>query len=197
MRSRILEPDTRLQPPRRIVVVGNTGVGKSTLAEEIARRVHSPIVELDALFWQPNWQDPDPDQFRADVREATSGPAWVVAGNYTSRIEDILWDRTDLVVWLDYRISRTFWRLWWRTWRRWRNDELLWGTNREQFWRHFLTGDSLFLFLLRSHGPCRRYMEAAMAAPSWPGLRFVRLRTPQAADRWLEESIPLPPGQTG
>jgi adenylate kinase family enzyme len=179
--------------PRRIVVSGNTGVGKSTLAEEIARRLDVPFVELDALFWKPDWQEPDPDQFRADVQEATSGPAWVVAGNYNSRVEDILRDRTDLVVWLDYRIPLTFWRLWRRTWRRWRDKELLWGTNRERMRDHFLTRDSLFHFLLRSHRRRRRYMEKAMADSARPNLRFIRLRTPQATERWLKASFPLQP----
>ena len=40
---------------QRIVVVGTTGSGKTTLARSISERLAVPHVELDALFWGPNW----------------------------------------------------------------------------------------------------------------------------------------------
>ena len=82
-------PATRT--PQRIVVVGCTGVGKSVLAATIAEHRLLPFVELDAHFWLPDWQTPDPDDFRACVRDATSGEGWVVAGNYDTRLGSLVW----------------------------------------------------------------------------------------------------------
>lgn len=45
---------------QRIVVVGNTGAGKSTLGEVLAKGLSLRFVELYALFWKPNWQQPLP-----------------------------------------------------------------------------------------------------------------------------------------
>ena len=39
----------------RIVVVGTSGVGKTTLAKDIAAALAIPHVELDALHWDPGW----------------------------------------------------------------------------------------------------------------------------------------------
>jgi adenylate kinase family enzyme len=86
---------------RRIVVIGATGSGKSTVAQRLARMLNVTFVELDALFWEADWTSAPPDVFRARVDEATRGTAWVVAGNY-HHVRDIVWRRAEAIVWLDY-----------------------------------------------------------------------------------------------
>ncbi|MBN0386682.1 (d)CMP kinase, partial [Pseudomonas aeruginosa] len=39
-----------------INVVGTSGSGKSTLARRLAHRLELPWIELDRLYWRPNWQ---------------------------------------------------------------------------------------------------------------------------------------------
>ena len=43
---------------RRTVVVGTTGSGKTTVAAELARRLGVSHVEMDALYWGPDWTSP-------------------------------------------------------------------------------------------------------------------------------------------
>jgi len=38
---------------RRLVVVGTTGAGKSTLAKRLSETLGLNFVELDALYWEP------------------------------------------------------------------------------------------------------------------------------------------------
>ncbi len=52
---------------RRIVVIGTTGSGKTTLAQEVAARMGLPHVELDALHWGPGWSEAPRETFRAGV----------------------------------------------------------------------------------------------------------------------------------
>ncbi|MEE2834346.1 MAG: hypothetical protein VYD18_18460 [Candidatus Latescibacterota bacterium] len=80
------------------------------------------------------------------------------------------------VVWLD--LSLTLWRVVFRSWRRWRSKELLWGTNREKFWTHLMlwhTADPLLWWAWTTHEKKRCRIVASMANSQWAHLRFVRL----------------------
>ena len=58
---------------RRMVVVGSSGAGKTTLAQELADRLGVPHVELDALHWGPNWTATPTEIFRPRVEAAIAG----------------------------------------------------------------------------------------------------------------------------
>jgi adenylate kinase family enzyme len=69
----------------RIVVVGTSGAGKTTLARKIAALLVLPHIELDAINWQSGWRDltrHDPEEFVRRVAEVIAAEAWVVDGNY-------------------------------------------------------------------------------------------------------------------
>jgi adenylate kinase family enzyme len=74
----------------RIVVLGVTGSGKTTMARRLASLYRVPHVELDALFWEPNWVSAPLERFRLRISEATACDSWVVDGNY-SAAHDITW----------------------------------------------------------------------------------------------------------
>jgi adenylate kinase family enzyme len=86
---------------RRIVILGNAGSGKSTLARRLGERLGLPVVHLDVLFWEPGWMEPDNAAFRARVRDAIAGDAWICEGNYVRRTFDLRLPRADLVIWMD------------------------------------------------------------------------------------------------
>lgn len=180
--------------PERILVIGNTGSGKSTLAEELARRLGLPFIELDALFWLPNWTEPEPEDFRAKVRAATEGGRWVIAGNYRGRTQDITWTLAQAAVHLDLGLAASLGRVTRRSWQRWRSQELLWGTNTETFSKHLKlwSDDSLLKWAVKSHLTQRRDHLHARTDPRWAHIDFVRLRTPAEVNRWLE-AVTRPP----
>lgn len=176
---------------RRIQVMGSSGSGKSTAGQRLAAGLGVPFVELDALFWLPGWRERDTDDFRARVAAATEDDRWVVGGNYTGRLDGALWDRAELVVWLDLPLHVTVPRQLLRSWRRWRSNELLWGTNYERFWPQLAIWNptSLIGYSLRARPRFHRTMIAAMSDPRWAHVRFVRLTSQREVDRFVAATI--------
>lgn len=165
----------------RIVVIGTTGSGKTTVARELAPALSVPHVELDALFHGPDWTPRL--TFRRDVEAAIAATAWVCEGNY-SVVRDLVWSRGTELVWLDLPFPVVFRRLWSRTWRRYRRNEVLWNGNREHFWSQF-TWDGLFVCALRTHWRRRRISPQRLREPSYRHLVVHRLRSPREVEVWI------------
>lgn len=168
----------------RVAVKGASGSGKTTFAAELAGRLGVPHIELDALHHGPNWSDPTAAEFRAHVRKAMDAAAhgWVIDGNYERKLDRIVTDAADVVVWLDLPLGTLLRRLYNRTSHRIRHRVELWSGNRET-WSTVLWGrESLVAWTLRSFYGYRRDWPRRFA--SHP--RFIRLRTAEEARRWLE-----------
>ncbi|MDE2841397.1 MAG: AAA family ATPase, partial [Chloroflexota bacterium] len=56
----------------RVVVVGTSCSGKTTLARQLSRALGAPHIELDAIHWKPNWQSRPAEEFRQLVSEAVA-----------------------------------------------------------------------------------------------------------------------------
>jgi adenylate kinase family enzyme len=165
--------------------VGTTGSGKTTLARQISQSLNIPHVELDALHWGAGWTPMPPEVFRERVAQALSGDTWAVDGNY-GKVRDIVWVRADTIVWLDYVLPVVLMRLAWRTLRRIFTREELWCGNRETLSAQFFSGDSLFLWALRTYPRRRREYPGLFQLPEHAHLAIVHLRSPRAAREWLE-----------
>lgn len=175
-------------PYKRMVVIGTTSSGKSTLAQQISARLRLNFVELDALNWQANWTPAKLDDFRTSVVEATRPDGWVVAGNYHV-VRDLIWPRAQAVVWLDYSFPVVFWRLLTRTIRRGLSQEELWNGNREKFWWHLKlwSDESLFHWLFKTYWRRKHEIPQLLGLPEHKHLTLIHLRTPREADKWLTQ----------
>ena len=110
---------------RRVVVIGTTGSGKTTLARELADAQGATHVEFDAYRHGPNWTETPDEEFCRLLAEALSGDRWVADGNYNVT-RDTVWPRATAIVWLDLPFGLVFWRLLLRTLRRGILRETLW-----------------------------------------------------------------------
>jgi adenylate kinase family enzyme len=171
---------------RRVSVVGNSGSGKSTLARGLAERLGVPWIELDSIRHQPGWRELPDDEFTARVCAATAASAWVVDGNY-SVVRALIWSRADTVVWLDPPRLTALRQVGWRTLSRVLLRRELWNGNRERWTSLFRLDryESMIVWTWQRHPVYRRRYTDAMSAPEWSGLRFVRLPSRRAAERWL------------
>ena len=169
---------------RRIAVVGTSGSGKTTFAGALAARLGLPHIELDALFWEPGWVEPDLATFRTRVREAIAPDEWVLDGNY-SRVRDLHAARADTIVWLDLSLRVCLWRVARRAFTRARNREELWGSGNRETWRKLLSRDSLIWWVLTTHGQRRRENDARFADPAFASVDVLRFRSSAQAEAWL------------
>jgi adenylate kinase family enzyme len=173
---------------RRVSVVGSSGSGKSTLARRLAAALEVEYVELDSLFWGPDWSPATADELRDRTRAAIAGEAWVVDGNYQSKLGTLVWERADTVVWLDPPRWRAMWQSISRTARRAATRQELWSGNREtwrglMFWRG---ADSVVWWAWTTYAGTRERYAAAMGAASASGPAWHRLRTRREVARFLD-----------
>lgn len=171
---------------QRIIVIGTTGSGKTTLARAIATRLGLPHGEQDAWNHLADWQQAPLEQFRAAVDALTGQPGWVMDGNY-SKARDIGWARADTLIWLDYPGQLVFWRVLTRTVKRVVGRQELWNGNRET-WRGVLEPDAPLRWIFKTHW--RRRQETPVLAAEYPNLTVIRLRSPREAQRWLQHLSP-------
>jgi len=171
---------------KRIVVVGTTSSGKSTLAGQLAEKIGGDFIELDALHWEPNWAEAPDEVFRKRVLKAISSQTWVVAGNYHA-VRDMVWQRAEVVIWLDYSFHIVFWRLFTRTIRRAVYQEELWNGNRENFWTHLKlwSDESLFHWLFKTYWRRKREYPILFALPENAHLKVIYFKHPKETDEWL------------
>ena len=70
------------------------------------------------------------------------------------------------------------------------SQEALWEHGNRETWRGaFFSRDSLFMWLLRTHGERRTRYTTMMRQPEYVRVRFVRLRSPRATQSWLHAFI--------
>ena len=167
--------------PRRVVVAGTSGAGKTTTARQIAVVLGVPHVELDALFHGPGWTLRE--AFQDDVHRFSAGEAWVTEWQYRS-VRSHLADRADLLVWLDLPRRRVMQQVTRRTVVRRVRRQQLWNGNTEPPFRTFLTDpDHIVRWAWRTHPRTAEHVRDLHARR--PDLVMVRLRSPADVRRWL------------
>jgi adenylate kinase family enzyme len=176
--------------PRRVLVAGCSGAGKSTVAAALAARLGLPHHELDALRHGPGWV-PRPE-FAADVAAFAATERWVTEWQ-GSEVRALLLGRADLVVWLDLPRWRVFTQLLRRTVRRRLRRVELWNGNVEPpLWTVVTDPEHVLRWAWTSYARDRRRMRDLLARGGGPPV--VRLGSRREVRRWLAAITDAPGG---
>ena len=182
------DPSHALLGCQRILILGRTGSGKTTLARELAAVIGVPHVELDALYFGPNFSTVPLSVLRDRTSAAIAGDRWVTDGN-KSAVRDLVWPRANTVIWLDYPLVVCLWRLGKRA--VWRTSVLKTQAaetgGKTRLPRQVLLAAKGVLTALRSHKGQRREYPRMFAEQENQHLTVVRLRSPHATRRWLAQ----------
>lgn len=176
----------------RVVVVGSSGSGKTTVARRLADSLDLRHLEMDSVFHRDGWADEAPIHFVPALDEFTQAERWVVDGNYTSHgVRDVVWPRADTFIWLDLPRRTTMSRVVRRTLRRVFTREELWGEVKEPFTNLYSRDpyENIIVWTWTRHGHTREKFETAMTHGSWDHAAVIHLQSPSEVKRFLETAV--------
>jgi adenylate kinase family enzyme len=172
---------------RRIAVVGTSGSGKSVLARRIGAVLGLPVIELDAINWQPGWiglNAHDPTLFVEEVRRAIAGDDWVCDGNYGVVRSMIMARMTDLV-WLDYARSLVMARVIRRSFARALGRREIWpGTGNIERMAMWADPEHPIRWAWSTHAS-RKALYGTLASTLPASVRLHHLRNPDDAEELI------------
>lgn len=171
---------------KKIIVIGVTGSGKSTLSKKLSNKLNYPYIQLDELFWRPNWMETPDKEFFEKIYNATNSETWVLDGNYT-RSNHLTWTIADTIVWINLPFWITLYQSLSRSIKRAVVRKELWeGTgNRESFLRMF-SSDSIILWLFKTYWAHRERTEMRIKSEEYSDINFIRLRSRKEVKEFLE-----------
>lgn len=89
-----------IQLGHRICIYGRGG--KTSLSRALGEMIGLPVIELDAIFWLPNWVQRDTADMLeiVETRISDAKDGWIMDGNY-SKIRPHVLPLADAVIWLN------------------------------------------------------------------------------------------------
>lgn len=173
---------------KKINVVGTSGSGKSTFSRLLARKLQYPHLEMDAMFWKPNWTESPDEEFFAELQSQLSVPEWVLDGNY-NRTRAIKWAEIDTVIWIDYSLPRTLFQAVKRAFVRSATKQEIWPDtgNIETFGKSFFSKDSILLWTLKTYNSNQERYQEMFKDPNFSHVDFIRITSPKMAKRFINQ----------
>lgn len=170
----------------RVNVIGTSGSGKTTFGRQLAEILEIPFIEMDAIFWGPNWQPMADKDLLSRLAEALDGDHWVLDGNY-SRTTPLKWSRVEIVIWIDFSFPRTLCQAICRAVQRLVSQEELWpGTGNREKLSMLFSKESIVLWTITTYNRRRKQIINRMDAPEYQHIKFHHLRSPAETAAYLD-----------
>lgn len=160
----------------RAIVIGTSCSGKTTVASRISQVCGIPHIELDALFWGPNWTEPARDEFLEKVRSEVSADEWVLDGNY-GYAREFTWPRATHLLWLNLPFRVVLWRSLRRTFGRMITREEMWAGNTESF-RTAFSRDSIIWWVITTYRRRKKQYRKIIDENQYPHLKIYEVTKP-------------------
>jgi adenylate kinase family enzyme len=167
--------------PKRIMLYGVCGSGKTTAAKKLGELTGLPSHEVDYLTWDPGWVKVDDETQRERIAEICAGDEWILDTAYGKWI-DVPLERVQLIIGLDYSRGRTFWQLLKRTVARCADKKLVCNGNVESL-KSMLSTESIPLWHYRSFARKRQRMRNWQASET--EFDVILFKNPSQMEFWL------------
>lgn len=170
---------------KRIVIIGTSCSGKTTLAKQIQNQLQIKHIELDELHWKPSWVERENDEFKNLVAKEAVAENWVIDGNY-SVVRDILWSRATAIIWLNYSFPLVLYRAVFRSLRRSLRKEVIFAGNVESFKRSFLSRESIIFWVIKTHSIKKEKYKKLLYSDVVKDKKIIELHSQAEADQFLQ-----------
>ena len=74
----------------RISILGGSGSGKSTLCTILSKELGLPAIHLDAINFNPDWEEIDKQERDKIISEKAKEDKWIIDGNYNKTLKERL-----------------------------------------------------------------------------------------------------------
>ena len=93
---------------KKILIIGNSGAGKTTFAHILAQKLNLPLVHLDKLFWHGEWQRLSNEEFDVLVQKELEKPEWIIDGNFNRTVSHRM-KYCDTIFFFDFSTISCLW----------------------------------------------------------------------------------------
>jgi adenylate kinase family enzyme len=105
----LLPPCLSIVKMPRIVVLGNTAGGKSTLARQLSKKRGLPHIEIDRLYWQADWSVTPREIYEREHAEEIKDDDWIIDGGGDLASIRAQIDRATEIILIDMPLWVHFW----------------------------------------------------------------------------------------
>jgi adenylate kinase family enzyme len=169
----------------KINVVGTSSSGKTTFCRKLSNILSIPHIEMDALFWGPNWYFPTNKEFFPKLRLALKGERWILDGNYTRTIP-IKWKHVTTIIWLDLGFARILYQAITRAIKRIITRKELWpNTGNRETLKSLFSTDSIVLWAIKSYRKFKTFYEPLIESGYFSNIQLIRLKSPKEVELFL------------
>ena len=180
-----IRTDLAANLPKRILIYGVCGSGKTTIARRLGELTGLPWHEADQLTWDPGWVMVPDDVQRERIAEICANDEWILDTAYAKWIEFPM-SRVELIIGLDYSRSRTFWQLLRRTIARSIDKKLVCNGNVETL-KGMLSRESILIWHSKSFARKRARMRNWHSSQT--KFEVILFKNPKELDRWLMDLV--------
>jgi adenylate kinase family enzyme len=84
----------------KIVVLGNSGSGKSSLTASLAKKLNIEYLHLDKIVYKESWDKPCYEDLKEEVSKMIDKQSWIMDGNFLYNCQE-RFEKCDTIYFLD------------------------------------------------------------------------------------------------